>query len=146
MSNTPVTDNLKKSLADTYTLYLKTQNYHWNVTGIQFRSLHLLFEEQYTEMQVAIDEIAERIRKLGEKAPGSFAAFNGLKTIMEAQENIAGMEMVKELAEDQKKICSILHTTLEVAEKAGDQVTLDLMVRRLAAHQKNAWMLKAITE
>lgn len=143
MSNQPVAEALKTVLADSYTLYLKTQNFHWNVIGPQFRSLHLLFEEQYTDLQTAVDEVAERIRSLGEAAPGSFADFLKRTGIKEA-ENIPDAEiMVKTLAGDQDIILASLKKALEAAQKAGDEVTIGMITDRMTIHEKNRWMLKS---
>ena len=143
MSNTPVVDALKNVLADSYTLYLKTQNYHWNVEGPNFHSLHLLFETQYTELATAIDTVAELIRALGEKAPGGFDAYAKRTTIKPGNENASAEQMVKELAEDQDRISRTLKNALEVAQKAGDDVAESFMADRLTVHRKAAWMLKS---
>lgn len=144
MSNKPVIEGLKHTLADSYTLFLKTQNYHWNVTGPNFRGLHLLFEEQYNDLFAAIDEIAERIRALGEHAPGSFKAFGKLSGIKEAaDETPTSAAMVKELAKDQDTLLSTLGKAIEAAQKAGDESTADLLIGRVAVHEKNRWMLKS---
>jgi starvation-inducible DNA-binding protein len=143
MSNQPVIDSLKIVLANSYTLYLKTQNFHWNVTGPQFRSLHLLFEEQYTDLQAAVDEIAERIRSLGGTAPGSFAHFLKLTAIKEADSVPDADAMVKALAADQDVIIASLQKTLESAQKAGDEVTVGMVTDRMTIHEKNRWMLKS---
>ena len=142
MSNKPVAEALKTVLADTYALYLKTQNYHWNVEGPQFKSLHGLFEEQYTDLAAAIDEIAERIRALGEKAPGTMKAYGALTSIKEGDENLDAKKMVKELEADQGVIAASLKKALAVAQKADDEVTADLMIGRLTVHEKAAWMLR----
>lgn len=143
MSNKPVSEALKTVLADSYTLYLKTQNFHWNVTGPQFRSLHLLFEEQYTDLQGAVDEVAERIRALGDTAPGSFKNFLKLSGIKEADDVPEATAMVKTLAKDQDVILASLKKALDAAEKAGDDVTIDLMTQRMTIHEKNRWMLNS---
>lgn len=144
MSNKPVAQALKAVLADSYTLYLKTQNFHWNVTGPNFRGLHLLFEEQYTDLQAAVDEIAERIRALGDAAPGSFKAFAKIATIKEAgEETPESGAILKELAKDQETIVSTLKKALQVAEKAGDESTADLLIGRITQHEKNHWMLRS---
>lgn len=144
MSNKPVTRALKHVLADSYTLYLKTQNYHWNVTGPNFQSLHLMFEGQYTDLAAANDEIAERIRALGEVAPGSYQAFAKLASIKEADDTPpAANDMVKHLADDQTTIIGTLKTALEAAQKAGDEVTVGMMADRLTVHEKNRWMLQS---
>ena len=143
MSNRPVIEALKIVLADSYTLYLKTQHFHWNVTGPQFRSLHLLFEEQYTDLQSAVDIIAERIRSLGDAAPGSFAAFLKHTGIKEAENVPEAEKMVTTLASDQDVILSSLQKTLEAAQKAGDEVTIGMVTERMTIHEKNRWMLKS---
>lgn len=143
MSNKPVVDALKKVLADSYALYLKTQNYHWNVEGPQFKALHELFELQYTDLATAIDEIAELIRSLGEKAPGTMQSYGSTTIIKDGNENADAATMVKELADDQKLISQRLTETREAAENAGDEVVVDMMVQRLAVHRKNKWMLES---
>ncbi len=134
---------LKVLLADTYALYLKTQNYHWNVVGPQFHAYHVLFEEEYKELQEAIDEIAERIRTKGELSPGSFKEFNDLKTINEAKSKIDALAMVKDLSESHEKICKSLHALLEEAKKDNDDVTQDLILERMEYHEKTTWMLRS---
>lgn len=143
MSNKPVSEALKTVLADSYVLYLKTQNFHWNVTGPQFRSLHLLFEEQYTDLQAAVDEIAERIRALGDTAPGSFKQFLKLTGIKESEDTPEASAMVKALAKDQDVLVASLQKALEAAQKAGDEVTAGLVTDRMTVHEKNRWMLKS---
>ncbi len=143
MTNKPVVEGLKKVLADSYALYVKTQNYHWNVEGPNFKALHLLFEEQYTELATAIDTTAELIRGLGEKAPGTFDSYTKNTTIKPGNENADAGQMVEELGEDQSKISKTLQTTLEVAQKAGDEVVAGFMIERLTIHRKAAWMLKS---
>lgn len=138
-----VAEALKSVLADSYALYLKTQNYHWNVTGPNFQSLHLLFEGQYTDLAAAIDAIAERIRALGQKAPGSMKAYDNSRTIADGDENAPAGQMVKELAEDQGIITKTLTTALKAAQEAGDEVTIGLLVERLTVHEKNGWMLRS---
>ena len=144
MSNKAVADALKRVLADSYTLYIKTQNFHWNVTGPQFRSLHLLFEEQYTDLQAAVDVIAERIRAVGDVAPGGLAAFAKLTKITDAPATPpAAAAMLKSLAKDQDTIAAGLKALLKAGEKAGDDVTVDLATQRLTTHEKNRWMLQS---
>jgi len=143
MSNKPVVDALKIVLSDNYALYLKTQNYHWNVEGPQFNSLHLLFEAQYTDLALAVDTTAELIRGLGEKAPGSFDAYSKTASIKPGNENASATEMVKELASDQAVIQKTLLSALETAQKAGDEVAADFMIQRLTVHRKAEWMLKS---
>lgn len=141
-----VIEALEKLLADSYTLQLKTQNYHWNVTGPSFNSLHLLFETQYTDLSTAVDEIAERIRALGGKTPGSFKAFSKLASIKEETESPKATEMVKNLAKDQETIVASAEKVLKAAEEIGDEPTVDLAIGRQQLHQKNAWMLHAHLE
>lgn len=142
MSNN-LTKSLEIALADSYALALKTQNYHWNVEGPNFSSLHALFEEQYNELLPAIDEIAERIRTLGFKAPASYKEFEKLTTIKEGDSSLDENAMVKDLFDSQQQIAVSLKSALEVAQDAGDEVTTDLMIGRLATHEKNAWMLRS---
>jgi starvation-inducible DNA-binding protein len=143
MSNKSVANVLKNALADSYVLYLKTQNYHWNVTGPNFKSLHLMFEEQYTDLAAAIDLLAERIRALGEKAPGSFAIYHKLTKIQEGKEEISADAMVKELLQDQEIIVKTLSAVLAEAQQAKDEVTASMVADRIEIHQKNAWMLRS---
>ena len=143
MVNKVITENLKEVLADSYILYLKTQNYHWNVTGHHFKSLHLMFEEQYNDLFLAVDLIAERIRALGEKAPGTFNIYSKLTNIKEGNEDLDADSMVKDLANDQKIIVNTLNKTLTAAHKAHDEVTVGIITDRLQIHQKNAWMLES---
>lgn len=143
MTNKPVVDALKNVLADNYALYLKTQNYHWNVEGVHFRGLHLLFEEQYTDLAIAIDTVAELIRGLGEKAPGTFDIYIKNSTIKPGNENASADQMVKELTDDQAAIQKTLQTALEAAQKTADEVVAGFMIERLTVHRKAAWMLKS---
>jgi len=136
-------DDLARLLADTFTLYLKTHGYHWNVTGPAFRSLHLMFEEQYTELQLATDEIAERIRVSGAQAPGSLRRMAALASIVEDDGAPPAMEMVRRLADDQSKVAATARLVLASAEAAGDAATVDLATRRIAVHEKARWMLEA---
>lgn len=143
MTNKPVVEGLKTVLADSYALYIKTQNYHWNVEGPNFKALHLLFEEQYTDLAMAIDTTAELIRGLGEKAPGTFDAYTKNTSINPGNENASADQMVKELNEDQAAIQKTLQNTLEAAQKAGDEVVAGFVIERLTVHRKAAWMLKS---
>lgn len=142
-SSTAVVEALTHLLADNYTLYLKTQNYHWNVTGPHFQQLHLLFQSQYEELAAANDEIAERIRALGEKAPGSFSSFAKLAHITEETGAPGYQDMLKNLAQDQDKICDTANNVLKLAKDVDDEPTIDMMINRLSVHQKNKWMLQA---
>lgn len=139
-------DALAKLLASSYTLYVKTHNYHWNVTGPMFSSLHTLFELQYTELALALDEIAERIRSLGAFAPGSFTAFAALSAVEEENGRPKATDMVVNLANDQDIISNLAQKVIETAEAHGDQASIDLAVRRMNIHQKNAWMLRSQLE
>lgn len=143
MKSSAVVTALKSVLANSYALYVKTQNFHWNVEGPNFKSLHVLFEEQYRELIEAIDEIAERIRTLGEKAPGTFTAFQELNTIPDGNNRASAEVMVKELEESQKAMVAILKKALEEVQKNHDDVTTDLLIRRITVHEKGAWMLRS---
>ena len=140
---TTVTHELAKLLADTYFLYLKTQNFHWNVTSSQFHSLHALFELQYEELAEAIDTIAERIRALGHVAPASFQQFSKLAEIKEVSEVPTDIDMLTQLLADHELLCRNLRKSVEVAQKAGDEGTADSLIARLLAHEKTAWMLRS---
>jgi len=138
-----IADGLAKLLADSYTLYLKTHNFHWNVTGPMFQTLHLLFEHQYTELATAVDEIAERIRALDIYAPGSYAAFSKLTSIKEAIEVPTAHDMINQLVHDQEIVIKTARSLFSVVEGAQDQATLDLLTRRMLTLEKNAWMLRS---
>jgi starvation-inducible DNA-binding protein len=139
-----IAGGLAKLLADSYTLYLKTHNYHWNVTGPQFNTLHQMFEQQYTELAVAVDEIAERIRALGEWAPGSYSAFARLTSI-EEEENVPNAEqMIRELVKGQEAVARTARAVIEAANAANDEPTADLLTQRMQVHEKNAWMLRSM--
>lgn len=139
-------DALGALLASSYTLYLKTHNYHWNVTGPMFTTLHTLFELQYTELAVAIDEIAERIRALGAPAPGSFHAFGPLSVVEEETGSPDATAMIANLVADQASVAEAAGRVIAAAEAAGDAVSMDLGTRRQDVHQKNAWMLRSHLE
>lgn len=140
-------DTLGRVLANTYTLYLKTHNFHWNVTGPQFASLHTLFETQYTELAGAVDTIAERIRALGQVAPGSYAAFGKLSEIKDAPDSSPeAMQMVRELAADNEALVRLAEKANEVADDNGDVASGDMMIERMQVHAKAAWMLRAHLE
>lgn len=145
-SNNAVVKSLAVLLASTYTLYLKTQNYHWNVTGPMFTTLHTLFETEYTELAAAVDEIAERMRALGAYAPGSLTEFSTLSVVKEAKGRPSAKEMIKDLASDQKAVAKAAHAVIDAAEKANDQASADLGTRRVDIHEKNAWMLQSHLE
>lgn len=133
---------LKKLLADYALLALKTQNFHWNVTGANFSSLHALFEQQYTDLAAAMDEIAERVRTLGHPAPGSFAEFLALATLKEAGAGkLKASAMVQALHDDHLALAKALKRAISTSSEEGDEVTADLLTGRVAIHEKNAWML-----
>ncbi len=136
-------EGLSRVLADSYTLYLKTHNYHWNVEGPQFKELHDVFEAQYTDLAAAVDDIAERIRALGHYAPGSYTDFARLAAIEEDTGRPDAMAMVRRLAEDQETIVNTCRDVLKLAGEAGDAATDDLLSGRVRVHEKNAWMLRA---
>ena len=140
---TQMSEGLTKLLADTYTLYLKTQNFHWNVKGMHFYALHKMFEEQYQELATAIDEIAERIRALGSIAPASFFQFMQLTSIKEDTVTVNADEMIKKLLNDHEILAAHASAIFTKAEKAQDEGTADLLIQRLKAHEKTAWMLKS---
>lgn len=137
---------LSMALADTYILYVKTQNFHWNVKGKQFVSLHKLFEEQYVELTAAVDLIAERIRALGYFAPGSFAEFLKLTCLEEGDSRMPAEQMIEALMKDNEKITQTLRTALSKAEEFHDHATVDLFTDRMSAHEKAGWMLRALIE
>lgn len=139
-----IADGLSRLLADTYSLYLKTHNYHWNVTGPMFQTLHLMFETQYNELALAVDLVAERIRALGFKAPGSYQAFAKLSTIADAQDNIAAREMIRDLVEANETVIRTARSIIPSADKATDEATLDLLTVRMTIHEKTAWMLRSL--
>jgi starvation-inducible DNA-binding protein len=139
-----IANGLSRLLADSYSLYLKTHNYHWNVTGPQFNTLHTMFETQYTELATAVDEIAERIRALGIKAPGSYSAFAELTAIEEGTGNESAEEMIRQLVIGQEAVARTAREAFPAAEKAADEPTADLLTQRMQAHEKNAWMLRSM--
>ncbi|MEQ1629678.1 MAG: Dps family protein [Gallionella sp.] len=141
-----VADGLSRMLADSYTLYLKTHNFHWNVTGPMFQTLHLMFMTQYNEIWMAVDLIAERIRALGFPAPGSYAEFAELTSIKDADGVPKAKEMIRQLVEGQEAVVRTAREILPIAEKAGDQPTVDLLSARMEVHEKNAWMLRSLLE
>jgi starvation-inducible DNA-binding protein len=137
---------LARVLADTYTLYLKTHNFHWNVTGPMFQTLHLMFMTQYNEIWMAVDLVAERIRALGYPAPGSYKEFATLTSIKDSSGTVNAKEMIKQLVAGQEVIVRTAREVLPIAEKAGDQPTVDLLSARMEVHEKNAWMLRSLLE
>lgn len=138
-----VVDDLKELLADSYILYLKTQNYHWNVVDPRFAMLHKLFEEQYDDLAEAVDTIAEQIRALDAKAPGTMKEFLELTRLKEASGREKGSAMVKALHKDHQSMVKSLNEMIVNAQEEGDEGTADLMIERLRVHQKTAWMLKS---
>ena len=139
-----IADHLSSLLADTYTLYLKTHNYHWNVTGPLFNTLHTMFETQYTELAIAVDDIAERIRALGVTAPGSYRDFSGLTSVEESMGGESAEEMIRGLVEGQETIARTARKAFPAADAAGDEPTADLLTQRMQIHEKNAWMLRSM--
>jgi starvation-inducible DNA-binding protein len=135
---------LSQFLADSYTLYLKTHNFHWNVTGPMFRALHNMFEEQYQDLALAVDDIAERIRTLGCPAPGTYAEFARLSSIPEPEGVLAAQEMVRQLAEDHETVVRTARSLVPTVEEVKDEASLDLIVERMQVHEKTAWMLRSI--
>lgn len=141
-----VVNGLSELLADTYTLYLKTHNFHWNVTGPMFQTLHLMFETQYKELATAIDLIAERIRALGSPAPGTYAQFAQLSSIKEPDGVPSAQDMVRLLVEDQETVTRTARTMFKAVDQAGDEPTADLLTQRMQVHEKTAWMLRSLLE
>jgi starvation-inducible DNA-binding protein len=142
-----IADGLSKLLADTYTLYLTTHNFHWNVNGPMFNTLHTMFMVQYTELWNAVDPIAERIRSLGHIAPGSYAQFGRLTSLKDAPETRpAALEMVAILVQGHEAVARTARSLFPVVEKAGDEPTADLLTQRLTVHEQAAWMLRSLLE
>ena len=138
-----IADGLKRLLADSYTLYLQTHNFHWNVTGVHFRELHLMFEEHYTELAVAVDDIAERIRTLDVVAPGTYKEFVKLSSIKEVDGVPESNEMVKLLTKGHEQVIKTAREVLQVAQAADDESTAALVSDRMRVHEKTSWMLRA---
>jgi len=141
-----IADGLSRLLADSYTLYLKTHNFHWNVTGPMFQTLHTMFEQEYTELAMAVDEVAERIRALGHPAPGSYKAYAKLSSIKEADGVPAAGEMVKQLVAGHEAVAKTARSIFPAAEKGNDEVTADLLTQRMQVHEKTAWMLRSLLD
>ncbi|MEO6264518.1 MAG: Dps family protein [Luteimonas sp.] len=144
-----IAEGLSRFLADSYTLYLKTHNFHWNVTGPMFNALHVMFEGQYTEQWAALDEIAERIRALGFNAPGSYAEFTQLSSIPEEPglgDTVDWREMVRQLTVSNEAVCRTARKVLKGADDAGDDPSVDLLTQRLQMHEKYAWMLRSLLQ
>ncbi len=158
MGNTPINigiseadrkelaQGLSRLLADTYTLYLKTHNYHWNVTGPMFQTLHLMFEGQYNELALAVDAIAERIRALGFPAPGTYSQYAKLTTIKEDADVPSAQVMIRNLVEAQESVIRTARSIFPLAEKSSDETTADLLTQRLQIHEKTAWMLRSLEQ
>ncbi len=143
MNNKNIAKTLHNVLSNSYALYLKTQNYHWNVTGANFKSLHELFGAQYEELAEAIDEIAERIRALDVLVPASFNAFGDESKIKNGNEKAKVEAMVQELYNDNQTLAKIVNAALKIVQKEGDEASADMLIGRIQAHDKNAWMLKS---
>lgn len=141
-----ISAGLAKLLADSYTLYLKTHNFHWNVTGSMFNTLHIMFMEQYTEMHTAVDDIAERIRSLGYPAPGSYLEFSKLTSIKEATVVPSAKEMIRQLLDGHETVARTARSVFPAAESASDEATLDLLTGRIQIHEKTAWMLRSLLD
>jgi starvation-inducible DNA-binding protein len=137
---------LGRLLADTYTLYLKTHNFHWNVTGPMFQTLHLMFETQYNELALAVDLVAERIRALGSPAPGTYAEFVKLSSIRETRGVPKATDMVRSLVEGQEAVVRTARSLFPTVERAHDEATADLLTQRIQVHEKTAWMLRSLLE
>lgn len=139
-----IAEGLSRVLADSYTLYLKTHNFHWNVEGPLFNTLHAMFEQQYSELALAVDEIAERIRALGEPAPGSYKAFAALSSIDEQDGVPRAEEMIRDLVAGQEAVVRTARSILPMVDEAHDEPTADLLTQRMQVHEKNAWMLRSM--
>ncbi len=139
-----IAQGLSRLLADTYSLYLKTHNFHWNVTGPQFQTLHTMFETHYTELATAVDDIAERIRALGVYAPGSYSNFASLTVIEEEKGVPSANDMMTQLTRDHELVAKTARSIFPIAEEANDEVTADLLTQRLQVHEKTAWMLRSM--
>ncbi len=141
-----ISKGLSRMLADSFCLYLKTHNYHWNVTGPMFQTLHVMFMDQYTELWNALDEIAERIRSLGFPAPGTMSEFSKLSAIPEVEGVPSADDMIRDVIVASQTVTRTAREVLAIADKANDQPTIDLMTQRLQIHEKNAWMLRSLLE
>lgn len=141
-----IAKGLSHLLADSYTLYLKTHNYHWNVTGPLFQTLHLMFETHYTELATAVDLIAERIRALGIYAPGSYSQFHELSAVKEATSVPKAEDMIKDLVLGHETVAKTARSIFKVAEEGSDEATIDLLTQRIQLHEKTAWMLRSMLE
>ena len=141
-----IADGLGHVLADSYALYLKTHNFHWNVTGPMFQTLHTMFEEQYTELATAIDEVAERIRSLGAFAPGSFSTYAELSSIKEEKGVPAAKEMIAQLVSGHETVIKTARSLYSLCDSSSDDATADLLTARIRVHEKTAWMLRSLLE
>jgi len=141
-----IAEGLARMQADTYTLYLKTHNFHWNVTGPMFQTLHLMFQTQYNETWLAVDVIAERIRALGFPAPGSYKEFAALTEIKDSKGVPNAKEMIRQLVDGQETVVRTARAVLPIAEAASDQPTADVLTQRMTVHEQNAWMLRSLLE
>ncbi|MGE0484667.1 MAG: Dps family protein [Gammaproteobacteria bacterium] len=141
-----IASGLSRLLADSYTLYLKTHNYHWNVTGAQFQTLHTLFETHYSELALAVDLIAERIRALGHRAPGSYREYAELSSIDEDRDEPNAEQMIRRLVAGQEAVVRTARSIFPVVDAAHDEPTADLLTQRMQVHEKNAWMLRSLLE
>jgi starvation-inducible DNA-binding protein len=141
-----IADGLSRLLADEYTLYLKTHNFHWNVTGPMFNTLHLMFETHYNESALAVDLVAERIRALGHPAPGTYKQYAALSSIEETAGVPEAMEMVRLLVKGHEACAKTARSIFPAADKAGDEPTADLLTQRMQVHEKTAWMLRSLLE
>jgi len=141
-----IVDGLSRLLADTYTLYLKTHNFHWNVTGPMFQTLHLMFETQYNELALAVDLIAERIRALGFPAPGTYSDFARLSSIEETPGVPSADEMIRLLVAGQEAVVRTARSVFPVTERVNDEPTADLLTQRRQIHEKTAWMLRSLLD
>lgn len=141
-----IADGLSRLLADTYTVYLRTHNFHWNVTGPMFQTLHLMFMTQYNELWTATDLIAERIRALGFPAPGTYTVFGKLTSIKEVEGVPKAQDMIRLLVEGNEAVARTAREIFPVVEKANDQPTADLLTQRMQVHEKTAWMLRSLLE
>jgi len=141
-----IAEGLSRLLADTYTLYLKTHNFHWNVTGSMFNTLHLMFEGQYNELALAVDAIAERIRALGFPAPGSYSAYAKLSSIKEAEGVPPATEMIRQLVQGQEAVVRTARGLFPLLDAVSDEPTADLLTQRMQIHEKTAWMLRSLLD
>lgn len=141
-----ISHGLSRLLADTYTLYLKTHSFHWNITGPMFQTLHLMFEQQYTELALAVDLIAERIRALGFPAPGSYSQYAKLTSIKEEVGVPSAKDMIAQLVEGQEAVVKTARSLFDKVGEVNDEATADLLTQRMQLHEKSAWMLRSLLE